>query len=129
MRPALRRFVARADDRRLERLFGSDPALRLIFRAAERAYVPADVTAEVAFVLDAGRGAVRPWTLALTPVRARARAGRPAAPALTLELGVADLVRIGAGVLDADEALLDGRLDLVGELALALRLPALFGRS
>lgn len=128
MRTRLKSFVAGADDRRLDRVFGSRAGLAMLFRAAERAYVPSDVTADVVFELRRADGTVRSWTVAIAPARARARAGAASAPRLTLRLGVADLVRIGAGELDADEALLAGRLDLAGEFELALRLPALFGR-
>lgn len=127
---ASRAWVARAGDRRLERTVGSQPGLRVLFSALERAYVPAradGLDVEVAFALRTAAGAQRPWGLRITPQEARARRGVVAAPALRVVLTVADLARIAAGALDPGTALLAGRLDLEGDFELATRLGELFG--
>lgn len=129
-RRCLRSFIARADDRRLERTVCSGPGLRVLFTALERAYVPAragDLDAEVAFVLRTADGRSRPWLLSITPQRARARPGVATAPALRVILTLADLARVAAAELDPGTALLTGRLDLEGDFELATRLGALFG--
>ena len=45
-----------------------------------------------------------------------------------VEVGVADFVRIAGRDLDPGKALLTGRLDLEGDLALAARLGEMFGQ-
>jgi putative sterol carrier protein len=68
------------------------------------------------------------WTVAIAPDRASVRPGEATAPALTMKLGVADFVRIAGRDLDPGKALLTGRMDLEGDLALAARLGEMFGQ-
>jgi putative sterol carrier protein len=56
------------------------------------------------------------------------RPGPASAPALKLKLAVADFVRIAGRDLDPGKALLTGRLDLEGDLAVAARLGEMFGQ-
>jgi putative sterol carrier protein len=46
---------------------------------------------------------------------------------LTLKLRVSDFARVAAGELDPAEPLLQGRADARGDLAVATRLPEMFG--
>lgn len=129
---AFREWVRRSDDQRLERVFGTDVGLRLLFGALGRRLPRdrvADLTGEVCFALRTAQGEARPWTLRLTPDGVDARAGVAVDPHLTVRLPVADLVRIAAGELDADEALLTGRMDLAGDAILAARLGELLRRG
>ena len=129
---AFRTFVRRSDDRRLERTIGTAPGLRLLFSAMRSRFVPsaaAGFTGDVLYDLRSADGRVRPWTVTITPDRALARPGRPPEPRLTVRLTVADLARLAGGELDAGSALLEGRLDLEGDVALAARLGELFGRD
>jgi putative sterol carrier protein len=64
----------------------------------------------------------------LGPERASVRQGTASAPALTLELGVVDFVRMAGGDLDPGKALLTGRMDMAGDLAIAARLGEMFGQ-
>jgi putative sterol carrier protein len=124
-------FVRRASDARLERVAGSDAALKLIFAAMTRAYEPDKAhgfAGDLGFDLRRADGRTAHWTVSVDPRRATARPGRAAAPALTLTLTVADFLRIAARDLDAGRALLTGRLDLAGDFALAQRLGDMFGR-
>jgi putative sterol carrier protein len=130
-RHAFQAVVRRASDGRLERIAGSRPALTLIFGAMTRAYEPDKAhgfAGELEFDLRRARGRVGHWTVRIDPRSATARAGRAAAPALTLEMTVADFLRIAAGELDPGRALLSGRLDLAGDFSLAQRLGEMFGR-
>jgi putative sterol carrier protein len=130
-RRTLEAFVRRAGDARLERLAGSDAALKLIFAAMARAYEPDKAhgfAGELEFDLRRADGRVAHWTVSIDPRRATARPGPAAAPALTLELTVADFLRIAARDLDAGRAVLTGRLDLAGDFSLAQRLGEMFGR-
>lgn len=124
----LRRHVAGADDRRLERTLGRPAGLRLLFAAFTASYAPPASGApdgEVACVLRSGDGQLRAWTVTFGPSGAVARPGRGTDPRLTATLSVADIVRLAAGQLDAGAAMLTGRLDLAGDAALAMRLAEL----
>lgn len=130
-RQAFQAFVRRASDARLERIAGSDVGLRLLFTAMARAYEPDEAhgfAGEIEYDLTRADGRVVQWTMPIDDLRATARPGRAAAPALTLSMSVPDFVRVAAGDLDAGRALLTGRLDLAGDFALAQRLGQMFGR-
>jgi alkanesulfonate monooxygenase SsuD/methylene tetrahydromethanopterin reductase-like flavin-dependent oxidoreductase (luciferase family) len=124
-------FVRRSDDRRLERTVGSDRGLKLLFGAMAQAYQPdksGGFTGELLYELRRGDGNVVRWTVALAPDSASARPGDATAPALTMKLGVADFVRMAGRDLDPGKALLTGRMDIEGDLALAARLGEMFGQ-
>jgi hypothetical protein len=131
MPPAtLSRFVRGADDRTLERIFASGPALRLLFAAAARRYDPSKsrgFAGELQCDVRTGSGAVRSWTVAVDRERARARPGAAEAPAVVISASGADLVRMAAGELDTGRALLSGKLDVRGDFRLVMRLGAMFG--
>jgi hypothetical protein len=125
---AIRRYVASAPDRRLERTLGSAAGQRLLLSAMARRFDPAAAegfTGEIAFALRREDGRERVWTVAAGPGGATLRPGR-GEPALTVRASAADVVRMAAGELDAGGALLAGRLDLEGDFALATRLGAMF---
>jgi alkanesulfonate monooxygenase SsuD/methylene tetrahydromethanopterin reductase-like flavin-dependent oxidoreductase (luciferase family) len=128
---AFQAFVRRSDDRRLERTVGSDRGLRLIFAAMAQAYVPeraGGFSGELQYRLTRSDGSVVDWTVAIEGERASSRPGPARAPALKVATGVADFVRIAGRDLDPGKALLTGRLDLEGDLALAARLGEMFGQ-
>jgi alkanesulfonate monooxygenase SsuD/methylene tetrahydromethanopterin reductase-like flavin-dependent oxidoreductase (luciferase family) len=124
-------FVRRSDDRRLERTIGSDRGLRVIFAAMAQAYVPeaaGGFSGELEYRLKRSDGSVVDWTVAIDGERAVVRPGPARAPALKLVLGVADFVRMAGRDLDPGKALLTGRLDIEGDLAIAARLGEMFGQ-
>jgi putative sterol carrier protein len=128
---AFRAFVRRADDQRLERTIGSARGLRVIFGAMAQAYEPdkaGGFAGELEYELTRADGQVTHWTVAVDGERAHARSGAAKAPALTLKLGVADFVRLAGRDLDPGKALLTGRMDMEGDLALAARLGEMFGQ-
>jgi putative sterol carrier protein len=123
--------VRRSDDRRLERTAGSERGLRVLFAAMAQAYVPkaaGGFSGELQYRLTRSDGTVVDWTVAIERERAAVRPGPARAPALKLVLGVADFVRIAGRDLDPGKALLTGRLDIEGDLALAARLGEMFGQ-
>ena len=130
-RRALRAAVRRLPEPVLERTLGGPRALGLLFDALARRFDPAAAggfTGDLAFALTTRDGARRDWTVTVGPDgRARARRGPSAAPSLTVRSGVADLLRMAAGEVDPGSALLDGRLDLEGDFAVATRAAAMFG--
>jgi alkanesulfonate monooxygenase SsuD/methylene tetrahydromethanopterin reductase-like flavin-dependent oxidoreductase (luciferase family)/putative sterol carrier protein len=128
---AFRAFVRRSDDRRLERTAGSGTGLRMLFGAMAQAYEPdkaAGFSGELQYDLRRSSGVIVSWTITLGPERASVRPGTASAPALTLKLGLVDFVRIAGGDLDPGKALLTGRMDLEGDLAIAARLGEMFGQ-
>jgi putative sterol carrier protein len=128
---AFKAFVRRADNRRLERTAGSGTGLKVLFGAMAQAYEPdkaAGFSGELQYDLRRADGELVSWTVALGPEGASVRPGTASAPALTLKLGVVDFVRMAGGDLDPGKALLTGRMDLEGDLAIAARLGEMFGR-
>ena len=128
---AFRAFVRRSDDRRLERTAGSARGLKVLFGAMGQAYEPdkaAGFSGELQYDLRRADGEVVSWTVALGPDRASVRPGTAGAPVLTLRLALVDFVRLAGGDLDPGKALLTGRLDIEGDLAVAARLGEMFGQ-
>jgi hypothetical protein len=102
----------------------------VLFRTLAAAF-PAEragLTTEVCIEVRRTDGVGRRWTLLLTPEAARARPGGTGAAPVSLAIGLADLLRIAAGELDAGEALLTSRMDVAGDLALAMQLAAVLER-
>jgi putative sterol carrier protein len=108
----------------------SDPALWVIFRGMARQLRHAGRSGafrgELSFELHDEVGRTRTWTVVAGALRTSARRGAAGTPALTVRISVEDLLRLAGGRIDAGSALLDGRLDLEGDLALAVRLGDLF---
>jgi alkanesulfonate monooxygenase SsuD/methylene tetrahydromethanopterin reductase-like flavin-dependent oxidoreductase (luciferase family)/putative sterol carrier protein len=128
---AFKAFVRRSDDRRLERTAGSGTGLKVLFGAMAQAYVPdkaAGFSGDLQYDLRRSNGELVSWTVTLGPERASVRPGTASAPALTLKLGVVDFVRLAGGDLDPGKALLTGRMDMEGDLAIAARLGEMFGQ-
>jgi alkanesulfonate monooxygenase SsuD/methylene tetrahydromethanopterin reductase-like flavin-dependent oxidoreductase (luciferase family)/putative sterol carrier protein len=128
---AFKAFVRRSDDRRLERTAGSSTGLKVLFGAMAQAYEPdkaAGFSGDLQYDLRRSDGELVSWTVTLGPAGATVRPGAASAPALTLKLGVVDFVRLAGGDLDPGKALLTGRLDMEGDLAIAARLGEMFGQ-
>jgi putative sterol carrier protein len=103
----------------------------VIFGAMAQAYVPESAggfSGELQYRLTRSDGTVVDWTVAIDGEHASVRPGPARAPALKVKAGVADFVRIAGRDLDPGKALLTGRLDLEGDLALAARLGEMFGQ-
>jgi alkanesulfonate monooxygenase SsuD/methylene tetrahydromethanopterin reductase-like flavin-dependent oxidoreductase (luciferase family)/putative sterol carrier protein len=127
---AFGRFVRSADDKRLERVMGTRPAMRLFFGGMAQRFDPskaAGFAGELQYDLRTGSGDVRRWTIAVHGDHAHARAGGADAPALVVKVGLADFLRIAARELDPGKALLAGRLDVEGDFELMTRLGEMFG--
>jgi alkanesulfonate monooxygenase SsuD/methylene tetrahydromethanopterin reductase-like flavin-dependent oxidoreductase (luciferase family)/putative sterol carrier protein len=128
---AFKAFVRRSDDRRLERTAGSGAGLKVLFGAMAQAYEPdkaGGFSGDLQYDLRRSDGELVSWTVTLGPDGASVRPGTASAPALTLKLGVVDFVRLAGGDLDPGKALLTGRLDMEGDLAIAARLGEMFGQ-
>ena len=127
-------ILARGSDGALERRFGAPLVERLSFTAMARSYdrqVAPEFTGAIVYELTrpATGAAASCWTIVVSDGRAAARAGEPddGVAAVSVRLPVADFLRIAAGRIDPAEPLLSGRAQISGDLALASRLPEMFG--
>jgi alkanesulfonate monooxygenase SsuD/methylene tetrahydromethanopterin reductase-like flavin-dependent oxidoreductase (luciferase family)/putative sterol carrier protein len=123
-------FVHGRSDQQLDRFVGTGPGLRLIFKGMENAFVPQAARGfkgEIFYDLRASRGP-QPWTVSIDGERAVAEPRAASSPALTLRAEVPVFVRIVAGDLDPMRAMMDERLVVEGDFALAGRLDEIFGQ-
>ncbi|HEY0632627.1 MAG TPA: SCP2 sterol-binding domain-containing protein, partial [Thermoleophilaceae bacterium] len=113
------------------RFMGAGPGLRLIFKGMESAFVPEAARGfegEIFYDLRSSRGP-QPWTLRIDGTHAVAEQRAASSPAVTLHAEVPVFVRIVAGDLDPMRAMLDERLEVEGDLAVAGRLGDMFGAA
>ena len=125
-------FVRRSDDRRLERVVGSDIGLRVLFTGMAQRFVPEKADGfegELQYELRADGGGTKRWVVEVRGDRARARPGAATAPRLTIRMGLADFARLAGQDLDPGAALLTGKMDLEGDFTIAPRLGEMFGQD
>jgi hypothetical protein len=128
-RAALSRAVRGRSDAALERTTGSPTGLWLLFHGMARNFRPQHAggfRGDIQYVLDGGDGS-RSWFVHVEDGAAHAHRGMAPAPALTFRMPAAVFVRIAAGELSSNRALVDGQLGIEGDFALAQRLPEMFG--
>jgi alkanesulfonate monooxygenase SsuD/methylene tetrahydromethanopterin reductase-like flavin-dependent oxidoreductase (luciferase family) len=143
---ALGRIVRGASDEQLERRFGSELAQRAIFAGMARQFDPklaygfeGDIAYELAHHVKpnpaqpakrAASGDGKPpsrWTVRVRDGSASAIPGIEGSPAITFKLSVPDFARLLAEQVEPQELLFSGRFDVEGDLALATRVPEMFG--
>jgi putative sterol carrier protein len=126
-------FVRRSDDRRIERIVGSEAGLRVLFGGMARRFVPEKANGfegEIEYALSTTAGDVKSWVVEVTgPPRPRAsvRPGHAGDARLKLSVPLADFIRMAARDLDPGKALMTGRLVLEGDFAVAAGLSEMFG--
>jgi alkanesulfonate monooxygenase SsuD/methylene tetrahydromethanopterin reductase-like flavin-dependent oxidoreductase (luciferase family) len=128
---ALKAFVRRSTDRRLEQTVGSRLGLKAVFAGMERQYVPeraGGFAGDIQYDLRGADGSVRSWTITVGPVAAQARPGASDDAKLKITVSLADFARIAGQDLDPVKAVLTGRLELAGDFAVAMRLGEMFGQ-
>ena len=128
-RAALSRAVRGRSDAALSRTAGSPAGLWMLFNGMARNFRPEHAggfRGDIQYVLDDADGA-RPWFVRVAGGAARAHRGLAPAPAITFRMPVAVFVRIAAGELSSNRALVDGQLGIDGDFPLAQRLPEMFG--
>jgi alkanesulfonate monooxygenase SsuD/methylene tetrahydromethanopterin reductase-like flavin-dependent oxidoreductase (luciferase family) len=126
---SLARMVDGRSDAAIERRFAL-PAQRVVFGRMARAYDPGvrhGFAGELEFRLSRTDGGVSAWTIEVRDGRARVRQGRAGDPALTVEISVADFLRLLVGAGHPGKLMMDGRLKVRGDFDLAPRLPEMFG--
>jgi alkanesulfonate monooxygenase SsuD/methylene tetrahydromethanopterin reductase-like flavin-dependent oxidoreductase (luciferase family)/putative sterol carrier protein len=122
-------LVKGRSDEQLDRLMASGPGLTVIFKGMEKAFVPEKArgfSGEILYELRGSKG-MRSWTLAIDGYTATVEERSAEDPAVTLRADVPVFVRIAAGELDPARAMLDGKLVIEGDFAVAGRLGEMFG--
>jgi hypothetical protein len=130
----LARAIGQTGDVPLERRFSSKLVQRMLFTALARSYEPeaaGGFQGSLAYELSRPATGARSlvWTIHVVDGAASARPGAPANPNLTVRYRLTDFLRMAAGTLDPAVPLLDGRAEFDGDLALAARLPEMFGAA
>jgi alkanesulfonate monooxygenase SsuD/methylene tetrahydromethanopterin reductase-like flavin-dependent oxidoreductase (luciferase family) len=129
---AMARLVRGASDAQLERRFGSDLAQRAIFTGMARQFEPKfafGFEGDIAYELSHHGNSKAPsrWTVRVHDGAATVVPGIGGTPAITFKLSVPDFARLVAEEADPQELLFSGRFDIEGDLALATRVPEMFG--
>jgi hypothetical protein len=136
-RRALAAMVRGQSDEALERRFSDPRRQRALLRATARGFQPAHsggFCGIIAYELEPYAIEVPPeapwrWAIEADSKAGRARLVEPAPleAALTIHAGLAEWVRVSAGVQDAVTAMAVGRFSVEGDVLLAARLEAIFG--
>jgi len=136
-RRALAALVADRDDAELERRFLEPSRQRGLLRAMARGFQPAQAAGfhgTIAFELEPFEVEAPPeapwrWTIEVDSAAGRARLAEPAPldATVTVHMGLAQWVRVVAGVDTAITAMAAGRCSIEGDVMLAVRLEAMFG--
>ncbi len=138
-RRALTAMVQGLDDAELERRFAEPRRQRALVRAMARGFQPAKAagfSGTIAFELEPlaiepPRDAPWRWAIEIDAERGRARLLEPAPleAAVTIHFGLADWVRVAAGIQDPLSVMVTGRCSVEGDVRLAIRLEGMFGAS
>jgi alkanesulfonate monooxygenase SsuD/methylene tetrahydromethanopterin reductase-like flavin-dependent oxidoreductase (luciferase family)/putative sterol carrier protein len=128
---ALALFVRGRSDRQLERTIGSRPAMRVLFKGMERAFVPERAElfkGDIQYELN-GTGEARNWVVRIDNGRAVTFPGRSSDPAVTFRMSIPTFARIAAGEVHPAKAMFEGQLQVDGDFEVASRLPDMFGQQ
>jgi hypothetical protein len=130
----LARILDGASDAQIERRFGSAPMQRALFAGMARAFDPSAAggfEGRLGYELTrpATGGAPLRWTIDVSTSHATAQRGLAPGAKLTLNLELADFMRVAAGTLDPVVPVLQGRASVQGDFGLAARLPQMFGAA
>jgi alkanesulfonate monooxygenase SsuD/methylene tetrahydromethanopterin reductase-like flavin-dependent oxidoreductase (luciferase family) len=126
----LQRVMGRASNSRLEQIFGSSQAQRALLGMMTRQFDPGKAAGfDGAIVYDLGMadGTRRPWSIEVHDGHARVRQGASPGPALTIRVPLADFVRVLTTAGSFYPLIVDGRMTMDGDLALANRMAEMFG--
>jgi hypothetical protein len=130
---ALAKLVDGRSDAEIEKRFSRSVTQKAIFGAMARAYVPevsAGFEGEIVYELTHTGNGQRPpdvWTLRVREGKASAVRGNGGAPAVLLRMALPDFARIVGGQLHPAAAMMEGKIELEGDLRVAARLGEMFG--
>jgi alkanesulfonate monooxygenase SsuD/methylene tetrahydromethanopterin reductase-like flavin-dependent oxidoreductase (luciferase family) len=126
----LRRVVDRMPDARLEQVFGSSQAQRAVFGMMTRQFDPAraaNFDGAIVYDLGLADGTRRPWSIEVHGGQARVHRGGSPDAVLTIRVPLTDFIRVLTTSSSFYPLILDGRMTMEGDLALANRMPEMFG--
>jgi alkyl sulfatase BDS1-like metallo-beta-lactamase superfamily hydrolase len=127
----LRRLLGRMSGERLEQIFGGSQAQRALFAMMTREFDPARAAGfdgAIAYDLGLANGTRRCWMIEVRDGHVRVHQNGDAADALlTIRVPLGDFARVLTTAGSFDALILDGRMTMDGDLALADRLPEMFG--
>jgi hypothetical protein len=134
-RAVVARWTRDDSDEDLVRRFGGNLAQRTLFSAMARSFQPAmayGFTGDLTFELrppedELDAAAADWWTIEVRGRSASGRRGRSDNAAVTVHADLADFVRLVAGELHPVRALIEGTIEVEGDIMVAARLPDLFG--
>jgi len=128
---ALGRWSRGKTDADIEKRFSSKLVQRGLYTAMAGSFNPkmafgfeGEIQHELRFPATGSETAV--WTIEVAGTKATARSGPARSPAVTLQIGAASLVKLAAGENPAI-VLMEGQLDIKGDIGVAMRLPEMFG--
>ena len=127
-RKAFARMVARQSPQDLEHRFGP-AAQRVFFAGMVRAFDPKTAMGfegEIEFRLRRAREET-PWTIVVRAGKARVQRREAGDPVVGFRLGAADFLRLVSGEVQPTDLILDGRLEIAGDIAVAPRVGEMFG--
>jgi class 3 adenylate cyclase/tetratricopeptide (TPR) repeat protein len=136
-RHALAAMVGGLDDAELERRFAEPRRQRTLLKAQARGFQPSQAkgfSGTIAYELEPF--AIEPppdapwrWAIQVDSHTGHARLLEPAPldAAVTIHIGLAEWVRVVAGIQDALTVMVAGRCSVEGDVILAVRLEAMFG--
>ena len=122
-------FIKDKTDEELIASFGSDEAVGMIFAGMQSAFVPAraqDFTGAIQYELEVN-GSVHTWAMTIADGEAHATPGAADKPKLVVRAPLPVFLRVAAGELNGGLALMEGKIRLKGDLAVAARLGEMFG--
>jgi alkanesulfonate monooxygenase SsuD/methylene tetrahydromethanopterin reductase-like flavin-dependent oxidoreductase (luciferase family) len=124
-------FVAKRTDAQLERIFGSGPGLKLIFKGMERAFLPEKANGfkgEVQYEFTGPNG-FRSWVMRIDGDRARAERGRASDPVIVFRSSVPMFARMASQEIHPGKAMMEGQVEVEGDFEAAGRLGEMFGQD
>jgi len=125
-----RKLAGRASDRAIERSLGSAAAQRALFAAMASGFDASRAggfAGSIVYDLGLSGGRRRSWTIQIRGKQARVREGGAADATLTVHASLADFVRAITDAENSYPMIIDGRMAMEGDLALANRLTEMFG--
>ena len=128
-RAAFATFVRGRSDRQLDRTIGSPFGLRALFGGMANQFTPARAGGfEGDLQWDLGvDGSVRSVHIHVEGDRAVSRRGPAPEPAVTIGIELAEFARIAAEIEPPAKALMEGRMEIEGDLQVAWRIGEMFG--
>jgi alkanesulfonate monooxygenase SsuD/methylene tetrahydromethanopterin reductase-like flavin-dependent oxidoreductase (luciferase family) len=124
-------FVRGRSDEQLERILGTTRALRIAFGGIERAFVPEKgrgFKGSIQWDIEGARG-TRTWHVRIDDGRAVASEGPADDASVKMRMTVPVFARVLARELDPARAMMEGKLAIEGDFAVAAQIGPMFGED